>query len=242
MIRGLLFVCFLSFCHGGFVRLQNKDPKAILGDPSSDEYIDMILENLRKYIMDNNLDPMGLPDLETGFSDTILGITWHGTAWLREGQFWGLTTIDRTGETSFTVDPVAGVVELSATLSLSRPSAHYKAHADFMGIGVTADANIDIHDVQIFLDATATLTSDGLPEGGLQLKEFRISHLGSIDIDISGLGPLDWILELLVDFIDTFFRDWIKDLVEGLLRDIIQDLFNSIHFEIPPPQIPYLIK
>ena len=82
MMRGLLFVCFLSFCHGGFVRLQNKDPKAILGDPSSDEYIDMILENLRKYIMDNNLDPMGLPDLETGFSDTILGITWHGTAWV----------------------------------------------------------------------------------------------------------------------------------------------------------------
>ena len=82
MIRGLLFVCLLSFCHGGFVRLQNKDPKAILGDPSSDEYIDMILENLRKYIMDNNLDPMGLPDLETGFSDTILGITWHGTAWV----------------------------------------------------------------------------------------------------------------------------------------------------------------
>ena len=107
-------------------------------------------------------------------------------------------------------------------LSISRPSAHYRAHADFMGIGVTADADIDIHDVQIYMDATATLTIDGLPEGGLQLKNFyvrenwgfllilllhsQINHLGSIDIDISGLGPLDWILELLVDFVDTFFR------------------------------------
>merc|ERR1711915_326900 len=101
-----------------------------------------------------------------------------------------------------------------------------------------ADANIDIHDIQIFLDATATLTSEGLPEGGLQLKEFRISHLGSIDIDISGLGPLDWILELLVDFIDTFFRDWNKDLVEGLLRDLIQGLLNDIHF----PFINFLVN
>merc|ERR1712157_477765 len=158
-----------------------------------------------------------LPDISTGFSDTILGITWHGDA-------------------NFTV--TENVIELTAMLSISRPSAHYRAHADFMGIGVTADADIDIHDVLIYMDATATLTIDGIPEGGLQLKNFYINHLGSIDVDISGLGPLDWILELLVDFVDTFFRDWIKDLVEGPLRDLIQDLLNDIHF----PFINFLIN
>merc|ERR1712110_1300325 len=101
--------------------------------------------------------------------------------------------------------------ELTAMLSISRPSAHYRAHADFMGIGVTADADIDIHDVQIYMDATATLTAEGILEGGL---------------------------ELLVDFVDTFFRDWIKDLVEGPLRDLIQDLLNDIHF----PFINFLIN
>ena len=59
-------------------------------------------------------------------------------------------------------------------LSISRPSAHYRAHADFMGIGVSADADIDIRDVQIYMDATATLTIDGIPEGGLQLKNFYV--------------------------------------------------------------------
>ena len=87
-MRGLLFVCLLSFCHGGYVKLQDKDPRSILGDPQSDEYIDMILENLRKLIMENGLDPMDLPDLETGFSDTILGITWHGTAWVEILNFY----------------------------------------------------------------------------------------------------------------------------------------------------------
>ena len=34
----------------------------------------------RQLILDENMDPMDLPDLETGFSDTVLGITWHGKA------------------------------------------------------------------------------------------------------------------------------------------------------------------
>ena len=42
--------------------------------------------------------------------------------------------------------------------------------------------------------------------GGLQLTNFAISHVGHITIDVSGLGPLDWILELLVDFVDTFLK------------------------------------
>merc|ERR550532_234018 len=135
--------------------------------------------------MEQGLDPMELPDLETGFSDTILGITWHGSATLRNGQFWSLSTIARSGDTSFTVDN--NVTELTAVLSLSSPRAHYDAHAEF------------------------------------------------ISVDIDGLGPLDWILEILVDFIDEFFRDWIKDLVEGLLRSLLQDLLNNF-----PPDWPLL--
>ena len=52
--------------------------------------------------------------------------------------------------------------------------------------------------------------------GGLQLTNFAISHVGHIDIDVSGLGPLDWILELLVDFVDTF----LKVPRTGLLRNL----------------------
>ena len=52
---------------------ERTDVRTILGDPQSDAYIDQILENLRQMILDQGLDPMVLPDLETGFSDTILG-------------------------------------------------------------------------------------------------------------------------------------------------------------------------
>ena len=68
----------IQACHG--LEGGRIDVKTILGDPESDAYIDQILENLRQMIMEQGLDPMALPDLETGFSDTILGITWHGSA------------------------------------------------------------------------------------------------------------------------------------------------------------------
>merc|ERR1711997_810928 len=203
------------------------DVKTILGDPQSDEYIDQILENLRQMIMDQGLDPMDLPDLETSFSDTILGVTWHGSATLRNGQFWGLGSIARTGDTSFT--SVDNVTELTAMLGLNGPKAHYDARAEFMGIGVGASAKINVADIQIYADMTMTIGS----ELGFQLKDFYISHLGNISVDIDGLGPLDWILEMLVDFIDEFFRDWIKDLVEGLLKDLLQDLLNNFHPDWP---------
>merc|ERR1711953_896468 len=192
MFNLILVSCLLvQACQG--LALARTDVRSILGDPQSDAYIDQILENLRQMIQEQGLDPMTLPDLETGFSDTILGITWHGSATLRNGQFWGLSTIARTGDTSFTV--VDNVTELTAMLGLQGPRAHYDAHAEFMGVG--------------------------------------ISHLGNISVDISGLGPLDWILEILVDFLDEFFRGWIKDLVEGLLRDLIQDLLNNFHPDWP---------
>merc|ERR1711936_1310891 len=73
-------------------------------DPESDAYIDQILANLATVIIENGLDPATLPDADTRFSDTILGITFHGSAHLFNGRFWRLSTIHRTGDTSFTVD------------------------------------------------------------------------------------------------------------------------------------------
>ena len=94
MFRQLtLLACLAAACHG-FVRLNVEDdaenkmslarsPRSFLGDPQSDAYIDKILENLRQLILDQGMDPMDLPDISTGFSDTILGITWHGEANVR---------------------------------------------------------------------------------------------------------------------------------------------------------------
>eukprot|EP00092_Neocalanus_flemingeri_P008990 GFUD01009673.1.p1 GENE.GFUD01009673.1~~GFUD01009673.1.p1 ORF type:complete len:230 (-),score=55.65 GFUD01009673.1:277-966(-) len=219
MLRIVLLSCLATQACLGLVRPSVQDLK--VNDPFSDDYIDQILDNLRNLILEENMDPMVLPDLETGFSDTILGITWHGSAKLRNGHFWGLSTIARTGDTSFTVE--GDKARLTAYIGIRGASAHYDASAEFMGITIGAGVTADISDIQIFLDAEMVLTGGS----GLQLKDFKISHLGNISIDVSGLGPLDWILEILVDFVDTFLKDWIVSLVEGPLKDLIQSLLDQ---------------
>merc|ERR1712045_356903 len=203
-------------------------PRALSSDPESDAYIDQILANLATVIIENGLDPATLPDADTGFSDTILGITFHGSAHLFNGRFRRLSTIHRTGDTSFTVDGTK--VRLTANIGMEAPTAHYDASAEFMGIGVSAGITANIADFGIYIDAEMDIANGG----GLQLTNFAISHVGHIDIDVSGLGPLDWILELLVDFVDTFLKDWIVSLVEGPLKDLIQQILDDYVPDFPP--------
>ena len=49
-----------------------------------------VLENLRQLIDENGLDPTDLPYGEVGFSQTILGVTFHGKAWVYNGFFQGM--------------------------------------------------------------------------------------------------------------------------------------------------------
>merc|ERR1711872_723435 len=136
-----------------------------------------------------------------------------------------------TGFTSFTVEGTK--VRLTANIGVEAPTAHYDASAEFMGIGVSAGITADIADFGIYLDAEMDVANGG----GLQLTTFAISHVGHITIDVSGLGPLDWILELLVDFVDTFLKDWIVSLVEGPLKDLIQQLLDEYVPDFPPSAI-----
>merc|ERR1719278_224197 len=140
---------------------------------------------------------------------------------------------------SFSPPPLATSISASmyipksAMFAVEAPTAHYDASAEFMGIGVSAGITANIADFGIYIDAEMDIANGG----GLQLTNFAISHVGHIDIDVSGLGPLDWILELLVDFVDTFLKDWIVSLVEGPLKDLIQQLLDEYVPDFPPSAI-----
>merc|ERR1711935_191035 len=207
-------LCFLCVQSSLSLKLTRKNalevPKS--GDPFSDNYIDQVLANLRDMVIENSLDPAELPDAETGFSDSVLGVTFRGSAKLYNGKFWGTSA------------------RLTAYIGISGAHAHYDAKAEFMGISVHASADADVSDIQIYLDATMDLAN---LDTGLQLQEFHISHIGNIDVDFDGLGPLDWILGVVVDFVDAFLKDWLVGLIEGPLKDLIQSILDDIIPDIP---------
>merc|ERR1711963_1280323 len=66
--------------------------------------------------------------------------------------------------------------------------------AELQGIEVGASAEAKISSIDIYFEASMALSG----EGGLQLGRFEITNVGHIDVSVSGLGPLDWILGKLV--------------------------------------------
>lgn len=191
-------------------------------DDASDAFIDATLENLRRIIVENNLDPAPLPDGEVGFSDTILGVTFHGSAKVYNGFFRGLSTINRNGGTNLE-DLGNGQFKLSANLGIGRSTAGYSASAEFMGIGVSASASATIAKVDCFFEAEMCLQSGCKAT----LKSFEIKEIGNIDVDFDGLGPLDWILGTVTGFVADLIKDFLKDVIEGPIRDLLQGVLDD---------------
>merc|ERR1712241_1295591 len=133
---------FLSLALLSFALPRTIDVK----DDASDAYVDALLANLRDYIASTpGLDPADLPEGEVSFSQEVGFITFHGSARVYDGFFRGLSTIHRTGGTDLSIDGTK--ISLTANIGINDATAGYSAHAEFMGVGVGASADIKISSV-----------------------------------------------------------------------------------------------
>merc|ERR1712154_478464 len=87
-------------------------PAPRVGDcAAADDYIDEVLANVAKIVVEQGYDPAELPGDEVHFSQDIGFITIHGSARYDQGHFDGLSTIHRTGETQLCVaDTIKGFI------------------------------------------------------------------------------------------------------------------------------------
>merc|ERR1711872_234093 len=193
---------FLSFLLATVVAIPA--PRNRVGDcAAADDYIDEVLLNVAKMVVEQGYDPAELPGDEVHFSQDIGFITIHGSARYDQGHFDGLSTIHRTGETQLCVgDNIA----VHANIGIRDARAGYHVAAEFQGIEVGASAEAKISSIDIY---------------------FEITNVGHIDVSVSGLGPLDWILGKLVGAIADTIKGFIIPLIEGPIRDILQNIING---------------
>ena len=62
----------------------------------------------------------------------------------------------------------------------------------------------------------------------LYIQTFDIKEIGHIDVNIHGLGPLDWILGTVVGFVADLIRDFLADVLEGPIKDLLQGILDDI--------------
>merc|ERR1712179_896713 len=109
-------------------------PAPRVGDcAAAADYIDEVLANVAKMVIEQGYDPAELPGDEVHFSQDIGFITIHGSARYDQGHFDGLSTIHRTGETQLCV---GDTIDVHANIGLRDARAGYHVAAEFQGIEV----------------------------------------------------------------------------------------------------------
>ncbi|XP_069987458.1 uncharacterized protein [Penaeus vannamei] len=192
-------------------------------EDSLNNYIDMVMENLQILIVENGYDPAPLPNATTGFSDTVLGVTWHGEATAYDGWLRGLASVYRSENAEFVRDDDGIVIGLSTGMGLSAMQGHYKLLAKFMDLGPVADVVMDINGASIFFAAALDRTSCRF-----HVSTMDVTNIGHISVDIHGLGPLNWIFEIVVDMVVNVVRLFIKNTVESIIQGFTNDVLDQL--------------
>jgi len=191
-------------------------------DDSLNYFIDSVLANAQILILENGYDPVNLPNATTGFNDTILGVTWHGEAALYDGWMHGMATLYRSGDVEFimTDSIISGI---SGSFGLGALEGHYKCLAKFQDLGPIADVVLSNEGGEITFDASLNHQTCRF-----EMTDFDLHHITNFHVDIHGLGPLNWILEIVVDLVINTVKTFLKFLIEGPIRNIVNAIFEQV--------------
>jgi len=199
---------------------------SILGQELERLNVNAFIDTLTSQAQDelaSNYNPLALPGGRESFCKKIVFVTICGDAQFYNGKLYGLHTIHRDQGDNY----VSGAT-LHGSLGFRSLTPSYSASASFAGVRVRASATVRITNSNIRF--SASLNSDG----SFRLDSFRITDLGDMDVTISGLGGLNWMLgklsgEILNQLRPTL-RNAISNQVQGVLRKEIAKINISQFF------------
>jgi len=187
-------------------------------------WVDEILANVRTQLLAAGLDTILLPDFILGFSQTILGITWHGEAGLSNGLLKGIETLHRTGTADVTIEP-NGDLLVTLEAGVNDGTLAYALLVKFMDLGPKATATGTIKNIRVLI--TLRVDTQLRPK----LEKFDIKNLGTLSIDIKGLGIiLNFLVEIVVNAIGNVVKGVVGELLQGVIKGIVNSVIEGILF------------
>ncbi|CAG0916794.1 unnamed protein product [Notodromas monacha] len=187
---------------------------------NADLYLDVVLEEIANYLTSDG-GVMVLPDFNQEFTETFLGIEWHGEAQLHNGTLTGLEGMHRLGDAFLVVEGDNSTISLSGAIEFKDMAAFYAMHVGIMGIWVDANAAVSISSVEVDLKLTVVVNPDTPKYFSIILEELSVVNPGEITIDFSGLGAIDFILDALGSVLVDVFQEMIFNSVEAPIQDAI---------------------
>ena len=192
---------------------QQLEKEPLQSSANANEYFDRVLANARHLVLDNGLDPMPLPDEDISVIGT--GVVLH------DGHLDGLSNVHRTGDAVMSYD--GEWLGISAHIGFNGFGAGYSCKIEIIGIGPDVTATATISETSIYVNAK--ISSQTLK---IQLADFNIEDVGKIDVDISGLGIFDWLLEPLTEAIVNLLDGLVVDIINLFLEPLLRNAIESI--------------
>ncbi|XP_015912509.2 mite allergen Lep d 7 [Parasteatoda tepidariorum] len=185
-------------------------------------YIDKLISEEIGY----KFDPYLLDDVSKGFVKKIVYVNVTGEAKLHNGLIYGLNTIHRASDCSLT--EIDGRLNVSAVLGAGLIAMRYEGTVRFMNYGPKIDINGIIHYVEVLMDFSVNATSglDG------ELHRFAITELNNVQVWISGLGPLNWMINPMLKMANKVFRGKVHSLLEGKVESHISERLPKFQFPV----------
>jgi len=184
------------------------------------DFLDDIASQAQNALSNSDLDPLKLPDGTESFSKKVWLVRFYGDAKYYNGQLYGLSSIHRDGGDNH-VTLSSSAATLDGNLGFQNLIASYSASASFMGVRIAAHASVTITNSNIHIRASQNLRNFN-PEGHLILDSFEITDLGEMDVSLSALGPLDWILEQLSGTILNEIRPTLRDAISKEVKGVLE--------------------
>ncbi|XP_076055048.1 uncharacterized protein LOC143033461 [Oratosquilla oratoria] len=224
---------------------------ATVRDDSLNQYIDLVLDNVQIMIVNEGFDPAVLPNSTMAFNRTIMGVTWFGEAGLYDGWIAGISTIERKGNVLFLYDAEGKVTGIECKMTIVSLKAHYKSLVTFMDLGPKLDITARVKGVDVWFQAK--LFKDSCRFQASALEVLRIGH---ISMDITGLGLLNWLFEMMYEFVANIIRLFIRNMIEDTVQNIMNQALYMIDLtpvgffldcdpqvdRYPPQNTPRLVK
>jgi len=226
--KGAVFV--LIICLVGFLSATgaSSSPSAI--NPKSAVQANILVDDFLAriaYKLDEQFEPIVLPDAGFGFEKKILLVNVKGEAKLTDGWLAGFSTLHRNGDAKLMGSP--GTRILKTPLGVSNLAGHYRGSITFMNIGpkFTVDINLGQLSVEMFL-----MQLDG--DEKAKLASLKPTHSGKIDLKVEGLGVLGWILTPINKFLVNFLRKFIWGFLEERVKLWLGEQIALENIQLPP--------
>ncbi|XP_046658978.1 uncharacterized protein LOC124353156 [Homalodisca vitripennis] len=206
-------------------------PFSVLSDSDQEmnvnEHIDQMLVDLRNSIIYDGTDIFPLDDFEDKFEKRVSRwVKAKGSFKATGGSVRSLSSVQRTGDATVSATPTSATFTLH--LGLGQMEVYYDHYrASFLSARVSGDVRLTVRRFSILIAVTLQLNDD---ECKAILDTSTVEYLDGIDVEISGLGPLNWAFEKISELMILRYKNDIQYRLQRELTEKLKTFMTKQYF------------